>query len=77
MPAMFCNLLVNSSFSLACGLLIVGFAIWLFRVKTSGRLPDDLAGPDVGDARTGSYRDIYFGDFCPVHCATTCSGDKV
>jgi beta-lactamase regulating signal transducer with metallopeptidase domain len=34
MTAMFFNLLVNSAFSMACGLLVVGFFIWLFRVET-------------------------------------------
>ncbi|KYG67178.1 hypothetical protein AZI86_09215 [Bdellovibrio bacteriovorus] len=36
MAPLFFNLLVNSAFSLACGLVIVGFAVWLFRVKTGG-----------------------------------------
>ena len=31
---MFFNLVVNSAFSMACGLLVVGFFIWLFRVET-------------------------------------------
>lgn len=31
---MFLNLFVNSIFSMACGLLVTGFFIWLFRVET-------------------------------------------
>jgi beta-lactamase regulating signal transducer with metallopeptidase domain len=34
MTATFFNLLVNSAFSMACGLLVVGFFIWVFRVET-------------------------------------------
>lgn len=35
MTPVFFNLLVNSFFSLICGLIVVGFFIWLFRVDTS------------------------------------------
>ena len=34
MTAVFFNLLTNSIFSLFCGLLVVSFFIWLFRVQT-------------------------------------------
>lgn len=34
MTAIFFNLLTNSIFSLFCGLVVVGFFIWLFRVQT-------------------------------------------
>lgn len=34
MTATFFNLLVNGAFSMACGLLVVSFFIWLFRVQT-------------------------------------------
>ncbi|MCB9027383.1 MAG: M56 family metallopeptidase [Bdellovibrionaceae bacterium] len=34
MTAIFFNLLTNSIFSLFCGLVVVGFFIWLFRVPT-------------------------------------------
>ncbi|MGE3683772.1 MAG: M56 family metallopeptidase [Bdellovibrionales bacterium] len=33
MTSMFFNLLINSAFSMACGLLVVGFFIWFFRVQ--------------------------------------------
>lgn len=36
MTAVFFNLFANSVFSLLCGLMIVGFFIWLFRVETDG-----------------------------------------
>lgn len=34
MTAVFFNLLSNAAFSMACGMLVVGFFIWLFRVET-------------------------------------------
>lgn len=33
MTSIFFNLLVNAAFSMACGLLVVGFCIWFFRVE--------------------------------------------
>jgi len=33
MTAIFFNLLVNATFSMVCGMLVVGFFIWLFRVQ--------------------------------------------
>jgi hypothetical protein len=34
MTALFFNLMVNSAFSMICGLLVVGFFIWFFRRQT-------------------------------------------